>query len=208
MKVEMMKKQSSGTGLELVRKPMQRAMAATMEVREATTGRVIGTIPQIWAVGTTVQAPVGPIQIVSRPAVRPKPELAFYRKYTEALLRRYAHMSMESGRVPSLMGKEMFRGRVTSYRVHGFDDVVIFCCDMERCMKRLDATELQLIKRIALQAYTQGEVASMLGMSLRSCVLRYGKALDRLTRILLEARMLEALTSCQEAKVLSRKPSC
>jgi hypothetical protein len=137
------------------------------------------------------------VEVVSRPQARPRPEFAFYRKYTEALLRRYAHMSMESGRVPSLLGKEMFRGRVTSYRVRGFDDVVIFCCDMESCMKRLDATDLKLIKRIALQEYTQGEVASMLGISLRSCVLRYGKALDRLTSILLEVGMLETLQGCQ-----------
>ena len=35
------------------------------------------------------------------------PEMAFYRKYTEAMLRRYMQMSTESGRVPSLLGREL-----------------------------------------------------------------------------------------------------
>ncbi len=66
------------------------------------------------------------------------PELAFYRKYTEGLLRRYVKMSMEAGRAPSLLGREMFRARVTNYQVHGFDDVVIFVHDVERCLAMLD----------------------------------------------------------------------
>lgn len=41
--------------------------------------------------------------------------MAFYRKYTEAMLQRYVRMSMEAGKVPSLLGQEMFHGNVTSY---------------------------------------------------------------------------------------------
>jgi len=55
----------------------------------------------------------------------PEPQMAFYRKYTEAMLRRYVRMSMEAGKVPSLLGKEMFRAKITSYRVESFEDVVI-----------------------------------------------------------------------------------
>ena len=54
------------------------------------------------------------------------PDLYFaYRPYTEALLRRYVTMSMEAGRAPSFLGKELFRGKVTNCRVEGFDDVVM-----------------------------------------------------------------------------------
>src|SRR6185437_8793839 len=42
---------------------------------------------------------------------RPDPSVAFYRKYTEAMLRRYVRMSMGAGRVPSLLGRELFRGK-------------------------------------------------------------------------------------------------
>jgi hypothetical protein len=198
MKVEMTEKKQYGAGLTLVQKAVRReTKAQVMEVREGTTGRVVGRLEKVWAVAATDVAAM-PEKTGFRARVQPAPELAFYRKYTEALLRRYTHMAMESGRVPSLMGKEMFRAKVTHYEVHGFDDVVIFCCDMEKCLKRLDSQDQQLIKRIALQLYTQGEVASMLGISLRACVVRYGQALDKLTKVLLEARMLEVLKSCQE----------
>ncbi len=51
----------------------------------------------------------------------------------------------------------------------------------------------QLIKRIGLQEYTQGEAAGMLGLSLRNCIRQYGYALDALTEMFLEAGMLEPL---------------
>jgi len=125
------------------------------------------------------------------------PELAFYRKYTEEMLRRYLRLSMEKGRVPSLLGREMFRGHVTSYRVHGFDDVVIFVHDVERCLTKLTETQQMLIERIALQEYTQGEAARLMGMSLRTVVRRYAEAVDLLTSIFLEAGLLEPLLACQ-----------
>jgi hypothetical protein len=127
----------------------------------------------------------------------PEVEVAFYRKYTEALLRRYLRMSTEAGRVPSLMGRELFRGHVTSYKVKSFEDVVIFCYDVEKCLKCLDAREQALIKRITLQCYSQGEAAAILGLSLRTCVRMYAQTLDKLTRVLLEMELLKPLEGCQ-----------
>ena len=132
-----------------------------------------------------------------QPKLRVVPELGFYRKYTEGMLRRYSKLSMESGRVPSLLGQEMFRGKVTSYRVSSFDDVVIFVHDMEQSMKKLSPGQQHLIRRIAIEEYTQGETAAMLGLTLRTVVRRYAEALDRLTRVLLERRMLEPLAECR-----------
>jgi len=133
------------------------------------------------------------------------PELAFYRRYTEGMLRRYMRLAMETGRVPSLIGQPMFRGRVTSYRVKSFEDVVIFVFDVEKCLKRLDERSKELIVRITLQEYTQGETAGLIGMSLRSVVRHYADALDRLTVIFLETEMLERQTEgdmrrCQAPK--------
>jgi hypothetical protein len=125
------------------------------------------------------------------------PALAFYRKYTEGLLRRYMRLSMEAGRAPSLLGREMFRGKVTNYRVHGFDDVVIFVHDVEQCLGKLDESQQGLISRIALQEYTQGEAADLLGLRLRTAIRKYSEALDVLTEIFLERRLLEPLKACQ-----------
>ena len=106
-------------------------------------------------------------------------------------------MAIQGGRVPSLLGRELFRGNVTSYKVHGFEDAVIFCFDVEKRLARLPVIDQQLIKRVALQEYTQGEAAGMLGLSLRNCIRQYGYALDALTEMFLEAGMLEPLKSCQ-----------
>ncbi len=147
-----------------------------------------------------VQAATGRVQKAGERVV-PEPEFAFYRKYTEALLRRYLRFSMEKGKVPSRMGQPMFRGRVTAYRIRSFDDAVIFVVDVERCLKRLSDTERTMIDRIALQEYTLAETAAMHRMSTRTVVRRYGEALDRLTGIFLEMGVLEPLLACQGGEV-------
>jgi len=62
-------------------------------------------------------------------------ELWPYRRRTVALLRRYARASVEVGRLPSLLGREFFRSRVTSYTMRNFEDVVIFVADMEQAIQ-------------------------------------------------------------------------
>jgi len=85
----------------------------------------------------------------------------------------------------------MFRGKVSSYRIHTFEDAVIFVYDIEKCLKRLDAEEMELIARIALQEYTQAEAAELTGQSLRSVVRKYGEAVDGLTQAFLDKNLLE-----------------
>jgi len=189
-----------GSGLMLVPRRVQKVQRERV-VREGSTGRVVARLPNIlllsrvWAVAEPVTKPQSK-EIPETNAV-PKVELAFYRKYTEAMLRRYLRLSMQAGRVPSLLGRELFQGNVTSYRLHSFEDAVIFCFDVEKRLGRLEVMDQQLIKRIALQQYTQGEAAGMLGLSLRNCIRQYGQALDRLTDMFLIAQMLEPLKSCQ-----------
>ncbi len=187
-------------GLQLVRKPVGR-VGQERVIREGSTGRVVATLThalklrRIWAVAE--RAAAAPPEVAPEPEGKPKVELAFYRKYTEAMLRRYLRISIQAGRVPSLLGRELFRGHVTSYKVHSFEDAVIFCFDVEKRLGNLSVMNQQLIKRIGLQEYTQGEAAGMLGLSLRNCIRQYGYALDELTEMFLEAGMLEPLKSCQ-----------
>ena len=195
------------------------AAAGMRMIREASTGRVVACLPRVWAVaglglqrcravqraGSQQAKPcevVGETQTHTRPAAEsmPRPELAFYRKYTEGLLRRYLRLSLEAGRVPSLMGREMFRGNVTHYRVHSFEDVVIFCHDVEKRLGQLGPLDQQLVKRIGLQQYTLVEVAGMLGLTVRIVLRRYVHALDGLTGKFLEDRLLEPQNCCQEGK--------
>jgi len=141
------------------------------------------------------------IQASSEPA-SPTPQFAFYRKYTEAMLRRYVRMSLEVGRVPSLLGRELFRSKVTSYRMESFEDVVIFCHDVERCLQRLSPDDQYIMDRIALKEYTMVETAELLGADPRGIVRRYNRAVDRLTAIFLEVKLLDPQKSCQAPKTV------
>jgi len=153
------------------------------------------TLPSVWATANPSARPG-----YFRPA--PLSGAPFYRKHTEALLRRYLRVSMDMGRLPSLLNRGVIRGRATSCRIRNFEDAVVFVIDVEKCLKRLDAPSQELVARIALQEYTQSEAAELLGQSLRSVIRRYGEALDRLTGIFLEAKLLEIHTSnsCQEKR--------
>jgi predicted DNA-binding protein (UPF0251 family) len=92
--------------------------------------------------------------------------------------------------MPALLGHDAFRGKMSTYRVTSFEDSVIFVYDVEKCLKRLDGFSQELIRRIALQEYTQGEAAGHLRVSLRTIVRRYGEAIDSLTHIFIEYRLL------------------
>lgn len=204
-------------------------------VQDTAASQTEGVVPQIWAtegnlahalqqepvpapatlhlVQAAAQQPAERGRTAALPATVLAPQTAFYRSYTEAMLRRYATLSMESGRVPSMLGREMFRGRVTSYRVHAFDDVVIFCHDVENCIRTLSPEQQRLIHRIAVQEYTFGEAAGMFSTSLRTVQRRYHEAVDELTAVFLERRLLERLAGdpCQEGggsvELVSRLPA-
>lgn len=151
-------------------------------------------LPYVWAIGNPQAVQRNPVEVPRKPV---EPQMAFYRKYTEALLQRYVRMSMETGKVPSLLGQEMFHGHVTSYRVESFEDVVIFLHDVGKCLEKLDTEQQHLISRIALQQYSLGETAELMGLKPRTVVRRYGQAVDCLTRVFLSVKMLEPLKCCQ-----------
>lgn len=116
--------------------------------------------------------------------------LAFYRKHTERILRRYLCASMHVGRAPSILADPVGRGWVSSRPVRTFEDAVIFVLDVEKCLDGLCAVDRALLSRIVLQDYTQAEAAALVGMSPRAVCYKFPRALDRLTERLLEAGVL------------------
>lgn len=198
-----MKKSVSGLHLVHVARNVRRT-----EVREGTTGRPIpvprSMVPRIMAVAEPLPRVAESTRalLAENQPVPPRLELAFYRKYAEALLRRYLRVSMEVGRVPSLLGRELFRGHVSHYKAEGFEDAVILCVDVERCLAKLRKADQRLIQRIAIQGYTHEEAAPMLGITFKTCVVNYGTALDRLTQIFLKGRLLEPQKCCQDPEMV------
>jgi len=134
-------------------------------------------------------------------------ELWPYRRRTVALLRRYARASVEVGRLPSLLGREFFRSRVTSYTMRNFEDVVIFVTDMEQAIEKLSAREKKLLAMNVLEEYSIPEVARLLSCTQRSVERFLQDALDQLSRILLAGGLMEKLPTatrgrncCQEGR--------
>lgn len=120
----------------------------------------------------------------------PNVSLAFYRKHTEKMLRRYLYASMLVGRAPAILGEPIGRGWVSSRKVKTFEDAVIFVLDIERCLKKLGSLDCTILSRVALQEYTHEETAKILGASVRAISYKYPLALDRLTELLLQSRLL------------------
>lgn len=137
-------------------------------------------LPMIWGTGSAQQAwperrktEEARAARVERPKIveetdEPDISLAFYRKHTEKMLRRYLYASMQVGRAPSILGDPIARGWVSSRPVKTFEDAVIFVLDVERCLDKLSALDRALLSRVVLQEYTQAETAALLGMSART----------------------------------------
>lgn len=141
------------------------------------------TLPYVWA--TAARPPAR-----QKHASRPAGGLAFYRKRTESLLRRYLRASLAVGRVPSVVQDIKLRGRVSSYRMKNFEDVVIFTIDVEKCLGCLEPHVLQIVVKIALQEYILQDVAEQLQLDVRTVARSYGAALDHLTEVFLDRKLL------------------
>ncbi len=131
------------------------------------------------------------------------PELWPYRDRTVGMLRRYMRLAIEVGRLPSLLGREFFRTRVTSYHTQTFEDSVILVHDVEVCLELLDAVDRTLIGMIVMQEHSQEETAILLQCTRRTIVRRYGEALDRVSAIFLKRNILTRLP-CRSS--ISQKP--
>jgi hypothetical protein len=158
-------------------------------------------------------------QLAGQAQTQPAEELAFhlreraeedrertrrtYRGRTVAMLRRYMRYSIETGRLPSLLGREFFRAKVTSYTVATFEDRVIFVHDMEKCLARLDQFSQQLIARHIMQEHDQAATAKLLHCTQRTVRTYMPVVLDLLVEILLDVGLMKPIEvisehSCQE----------
>jgi DNA-directed RNA polymerase specialized sigma24 family protein len=139
-----------------------------------------------WERKPAARAQTEPAEAQAEPPVN----LAFYRRHTENLLRRYLYASMQVGRAPSLLSDPVARGWASSRRIRTFEDAVIFVLDIEKCIGQLGSLDRAMLSRIVLQEYTQAETAVLLGMSIRAISYKYPLAVDRLTEKLLAASLL------------------
>jgi hypothetical protein len=118
------------------------------------------------------------------------PDLCMYRKRTVSLLRRYVRFSLETGRLPSFIGREFFRVKVSYYTAATFEDRVILVRDVEKSLGRLEYWDQQLIVRIILQEHSQEQTARILHWGLRTIERRLPQVLDLLSEDFLRVGLL------------------
>jgi AraC-like DNA-binding protein len=142
----------------------------------------------------------------------PADELHMYRSHTLGLLRRYFRMSLQLGRLPALLGREIFRARVTTYRSASFEDLVIFVADVEHCLAQLGEKQQHAIARVVFQEYTLAEAAGRLCCNERTVRRLLASGLDRLSEIFLRCGVLRPFPlhekACQAPKTLLAMASC
>jgi hypothetical protein len=152
-----------------------------------------GTFQAAWQVerrGLERQPAAQPQAESAAAQAKPPANLAFYRRHTQSLLRRYLYASMQVGRAPSLLADSVGRGWASSRPVRTFEDAVIFVLDIEKCIAQLGSLDREILARVVLQEYTQAETAVLLGMAVRTISYKYPLAVDRLTEKLLAASLL------------------
>jgi DNA-directed RNA polymerase specialized sigma24 family protein len=118
--------------------------------------------------------------------------ISLARATTIGLVRKYFARSVEMGRLPSVLGREVFHAKCSSYTLETFEDTVIFVLDMERCVEALDANSQMLIALLTMEELRMDEVAERLNVALRRIMRAYGNALDDLTRVLIERGILKS----------------
>ena len=110
-------------------------------------------------------------------------EYSMFRAHSIKLLRHYLRLSLDYGRVPSVLGGETMRARVSHTRMHTIEDETIFIHDMNRCLEQvLDREELRLLALIVFMDYTFEEASLETKYSIRQTYRMFYDTMDRLTR--------------------------
>jgi hypothetical protein len=63
--------------------------------------------------------------------IEPRPEILCYRGQTFAMVRHFFEISSQVGRLPSLLGREFFRARVSHHAIPSFEDQAVFVRDVD-----------------------------------------------------------------------------
>jgi hypothetical protein len=172
---------------------------AAMLIRANNEGGAEGAWPKLGAHSfpPTIGAGVE-FEIAAQHDWQSDPDIWLYRKKTTALLRRYMRWSLEAGRLPSLLGRELFRAKITAFTATTFEARVIFLHDVEKCLDRLKSFDRQLVARVLLQEYDHESAARILQCTRRTLERRLPELIDELSESLLRSDLLERLPETTE----------
>lgn len=120
----------------------------------------------------------------------PDPETVCYRGQALAIVRHFLEMSCQLGRLPSILGREFFRAKVSHHAIPSFEDQALFAHDIQQSLIKLNADEMRVLTLIGLYDLSLDEAAKILHWSAGHISLRFAEALARLTQIFLDTGVL------------------
>lgn len=83
----------------------------------------------------------------------------FERARTMAMLHRFLRTALSLGRMPSLIGREIFRTKVHMRPAQALEDAVLFVCDVEKCLADLAPLHQRLIAFCILEDRSEWEAS-------------------------------------------------
>ena len=117
-------------------------------------------------------------------------DLLFFRSQALGIVRHFFEIASQIGRLPSIMGREFFRAKVSHHAVPSFEEQAIFVLDVEAALARLNERDGELVALVGLFRYSMDDVAKMLGRSRSYVAQHFADSLDQLAKTFLEIGLL------------------
>ncbi|HUI82824.1 MAG TPA: sigma factor-like helix-turn-helix DNA-binding protein [Candidatus Binatia bacterium] len=136
----------------------------------------------------------------------PRPEMLCFRGQALALVRHFFELSCQLGRLPSLLGREFFRARVSHHATPSFEEQVLFVRDVELCFAKLSDEHMEIITLVGLYDFSHDEVAEMLHTCVTAVHRWFSEALDSLSELFLRAGLLSESRPDRRQKQLMKGP--
>jgi hypothetical protein len=114
----------------------------------------------------------------------------FFRAQTLAIVRHFFEIASQIGRLPSILGREFFRAKVSHHAIPSFEEQAVFVHDVERALGRLNERDAEVVALVGLFHYSMEDVAAMLGRSRSTVVEHFADSVDHLAEMFLETGLL------------------
>ncbi len=118
-------------------------------------------------------------------------DVLFYRSQALGIVRHFFEIASQIGRLPSIMGREFFRAKVSHHAIPSFEEQAVFVLDVEAALARLNERDGELVALVGLFHYSMDDVAAMLGRSRSYVAQHFADSVDQLATIFLETGLLK-----------------
>ena len=147
---------------------------------------------------STLPVESGKLRVIGRSRVQEAAEdydntrsdALFFRGQTLAIVRHFYEIASQIGRLPSILGREFFRAKVSHHAIPSFEEQAVFVHDVEAALGRLREEDAEVIALVGLFQYSLDDVAAMLGRSRSGVAGRFADSIDRLADLFLAAGLI------------------